>query len=346
MLGAGQDFEIINFAARDGFPLDLWHLVASGSNARGPVLLVHGAGVRANIFNPPGQTTLPQLLAAAGFDVWLLNWRGSIDHRPNEWSLDDAAVHDYPAAVETVLERARADTLKAVIHCQGATSFMMSIVAGLLPQVTTVVANAVALHTLVPPLSRVKSAVATNSVGRLFTYLNPQWGLGGPRGFEQRLIDLWIRAFHHECNNAVCKYASFTYGSGMPTLWRHANLSDEVHEWIKGEFAHVPMRFFRQMARCIAKGNLVSTGRYPDQLPADFVAQPPRTDARFVFLGGECNDCFRSESMARTYDYFERHSPGRHHFYELAGYGHLDVFIGKDAATDTLPLIVQELSRS
>ena len=175
-------------------------------------------------------------------------------------------------------------------------------------------------------------------------YLNPQWGLSAPRGWPT-VIDWWVRSTHHECNNAVCKHSSFAYGAGFPTLWRHENLDDATHEWLKGEFAHVPMTFFREMAKSIDAGHLVSTGKYPDLLPASFVGQAPKTQARFVFLGGELNDCFVPESQARTFDFFERYAPGRNAFYELAGYGHLDVFIGKNAARDIFPLIIDELRK-
>ena len=48
----------------------------------------------------------------AGYDVWLLNWRASIDLPPNEWTLADAAVLDHPAAVRTGLERTGATSAK------------------------------------------------------------------------------------------------------------------------------------------------------------------------------------------------------------------------------------------
>jgi hypothetical protein len=250
---------------------------------------------------------------------------------------------DHPAAVKTVLDRTGAKTTKAVIHCQGSTSFMMSVVAGRLPEVTTVVSNAVALHPIVTPLAYLKSRYATNIVGRFMKYLNPQWGLSAPRGWPTA-IDWFVRATHHECNNPVCKHSSFTFGAGFPTLWLHENLDDATHEWLKGEFAHVPMSFFREMHDCIEAGFLVSNGKHPE-LPRNFVGQAPKTDARFVFLGGQFNHCFVPESQQRTFDFFDHHAPGRHAFYELAGYGHLDVFVGKNAARDNFPLIVDELGK-
>lgn len=334
----------VRFPASDGMQLELLRLESPDTvPGREVVLLVHGAGVRANIFLPPLADTLPQLLVRAGYDVWLLNWRASIDLPPNSWTLDQAAVLDYPAAIKKLRELTGADTVKAIIHCQGSTSFMMSIVAGLLPHVSLVISNAVALHPVVPTLARIKSRIATGPVSKVLDYLNPQWGLGAP-GFWPKVVDWWVRATHHECNNPVCKHSSFTYGAGFPTLWSHANLDADTHEWLKGEFAHVPLSFFRQMQRSIASGVLVPAGDFPE-LPASFVASAPRTDARFVFLAGRENQCFLAEGMERTYDFFDRHAPGKHMLQLLAGYGHLDVFIGKNAARDVFPLIIDELAR-
>lgn len=335
--------EIVDFAARDGFGLNFHHYPSVGSGQAGPVIVVHGAGVRANLFLPPTQETFVDALLDTGYDVWLLNWRASIDLKPNEWTLADAAMFDYPAAVKTVLDRTGAKTVKAVIHCQGSTSFMMSIVAGQLPEITTVVSNAVALHPVVTRLAYLKSRHVTNIAGKYMKYLNPQWGLSAPSGWPT-VVDWFVRATHHECNNPVCKHTSFTFGAGFPTLWLHENLDDATHEWLKGEFAQVPMTFFHEMHDCIDAGALVSDGRHPE-LPRNFAAQAPKTDARFVFLGGQHNHCFVPESQQRTIDYFDRYAPGRHAFYELAGYGHLDVFVGKNAARDTFPLIIDELGR-
>jgi lambda repressor-like predicted transcriptional regulator len=337
--------ETIPFTAGDGHACNLIHVTArrhSGREpTRGPVLLVHGAGVRANIFEPPVETSFVDALIDHGYDVWLENWRASIDLPPSEWTLDQAALHDHPAAVRTVVEKTGAPLIKAVIHCQGSTSFMMSAVAGLVPQVTTIVSNAVSLHPVVSWISHRKSRYAVPIVSRMTRYLNPQWGEQA-QGAVPRLLQGLVKLTHHECSNGVCRFSSFTYGTGFPVLWRHENLSAPVHDWIRGEFANVPMSFFRQMARCLDAGRLVAglPGLAPDP-----TAEAPKTDARFAFIAGELNDCFKWQSQQRTYDWFERHSPGRHSLHVLGGYGHLDVFLGKNAASDTFPVMLAELDR-
>ena len=242
---------VVPVRARDGFELNLINVRGSQRPEKGPVLLVHGAGVRANIFRAPSGGTIVDGLIGAGYDVWLENWRASIDFAPNEWTLDQAAVHDHPASVETVVRETGSPEVKAIIHCQGSTSFMMSAVAGLVPQVTTIVANAVSLHPVIPAWSRLKIGYALPLVGKLSRYLNPQWGLHAP-GVTPKVLNGIVRLTHHECSNPVCKEVSFTYGSGFPALWRHENLNDETHEWLKTEFAHVPITFFAQMRKCVA----------------------------------------------------------------------------------------------
>ena len=334
---------VVPFTAGDGFSCNLIHVQGDKPPDKGPVLLVHGAGVRANIFRAPVQTTLVDYLIDNGYDVWLENWRASIDLPPNPWTLDQAGLYDHPEAVKTVVKETGWEEIKAVIHCQGSTSFMMSAVAGLVPQVKTVVSNAVSLHPVVPRLSEFKLKYAIPSVKLMTDYLNPQWGLQAPT-IAAKIISFFVELTHHECNNSVCKQVSFTYGSGFPALWRHENLNDETHEWVKQEFAHVPIRFFQQITRCVLKGNLVAV-EGKKELPQDFVAQEPQTDAQFAFFAGKKNLCFLPESQEKTFNYFDAQRKNYHSLHILPNYGHLDVFMGKDAAKDNFPLILKELDR-
>ncbi len=335
---------VVPFTAGDGFGCTLINVQGPAPPTKGPVLLIHGAGVRADIFRAPVAENVVTYLARRGWDVWLENWRASIDLPRNAWTLDQAARYDHPVAVATVLEETGTSSMKAIIHCQGSTSFMLSAVAGLVPQVRTVVSNAVALHPVVPAWSRFKLDIVVPVVGSLTPFLDPQWDGSAPT-WVARALYRFAELMHRECDNSVCKQVSFYYGAGFPALWRHENLDDATHEWLRDEFAHVPLSFFYQMARSVRAGHLLPDAPGAD-VPEDVVERAPETDTRFAFFAGERNRCFLPESQARTHAYFERHAPGRHTVHFLPGYSHLDVFMGHRAAQDIFPLMEAELDRA
>jgi len=328
--------EVVPFQADDGMVLNLVHVRGEHEPTRGVVLLVHGAGVRANIFRGPVSKTLVEVLVEHGFDVWLENWRASIDVEPSEWTLDQAAVLDHPLAVKTVLEKTGADSLQAITHCQGSTSFIMSACAGLVPEVRTVVASAVTLHPVVTRVAAFKLKRVVPLVSRLLGYLDPQWGRTGAPWVLPKLLTAYCEVSRRHCDNGVCKVSSFMFGAGDPTLWTHEQLTAETHEWTKGEFGPAPLTFFRQISECVERGHLVSVEGRPE-LPESFVAQRPQTDARFSFITGGLNNCFLPVSQQRTFAFFEGFDPGRHSLHIVPGYGHLDVFLGKHADKDWFP---------
>lgn len=331
------------FSADDGLGLTLVRVRGEAEPTKGPVLLVHGSGVRAEVFRPPVDRTLVDVLVDGGFDVWLLNWRASIDIGPLPWTLDDAAAYDHPAAVRYVAAQTGAETVKAIVHCQGSTSFLMSAAAGLLPQVDVIVSNAVSLHPVIPRFSRFKINVLRPAMQPFTPYLNPAWG-DGPDTVFSRVARGAVLATHWECDNPVCRMVSFIYGSGRPALWRHENLNEATHEWIRGEFGPAPMSFFAQMAECVAAGQLVSVSKRPGALPR-YAERAPQTDARIALFAPQLNRCFLPESQERTFAFLQRHRPGKDSIHRIPGYGHLDVFFGKDAARDVFPLMLAELNR-
>lgn len=337
-----QQFETVTFRTADGFDCNLKHLISEKPPSKGPVLLVHGAGVRADIFNPPTEKNLVTMLAEDGFDVWLENWRGSIDFEPNQWDLDKVALNDHPAAVKAVVEKTGAEKIKAIIHCQGSTSFMISAALGLVPNVELIISNAVSLHPVVPKFSNFKLKVFLPLVRLFFDYLNPHWGLNAP-DLKSKIVKFLVRSTHFEKDTTVGKLVSFTYGAGHPALWRLENLDPAVKDWIQNEFAEVPVSFFRHISKCVSNGELVefespagTTKNYTDDL---------KTSARIVLFGGELNLCFLAESQKQTFAYLNKIRPDFHKLYVLKKYSHLDVFLGKNAHKDVFPLMLTELNK-
>jgi pimeloyl-ACP methyl ester carboxylesterase len=338
----------VPFKSRDRFNCYLVRVQGAKPPTKGPVLLVHGSGVSANVFWPPGQTSLVDCLVDAGYDVWLETWRASIDLPRVDWSLDIGAAYDHPAAVKKVVEVTGRSEVKAVVHCQGSTSFMMSVACGLVPQVKTVVSNAVSLHPIVPAVSRLKMATMTPFVGRVlkWDFVSPLWGVDAPGLLPKAMVG-FVRLTHRECGNSVCRMASFVYGSGRPALWRHENLRPQTHDWLRQEFADVPMTFFRQMNRSVSAGHIVTTGdngklKLPSAIGAP--GQKPKTDARIAFFAGKDSRVFLPESQEKTYEWFGGARAG-HSYIPLAGYSHLDVFLGKYSDRDVFPKMLEELAR-
>lgn len=342
---AGQQTRrVVPFTAGDGLRCNVVNVRSEGTPHKGPVILVHGAGMRDAMYSSIPGTTLVDVLLEDGYDVWLENWRASSDVEPNPWTLDKAAVYDHPEAVKTVVRETGSDEVSAVVHCMGSSSFVLSAAAGLLPEVKTVVSNACSLHPTVPRLARLKGKFALPVLSRLTDYADPSWGLHAPTAFAKALA-LYTRVTHRECDNRVCKLASFIYGVGSPTLWRHENLDEATHEWLKHEFGPAPVTFFKQMSRSAEAGRLVTVDGFRE-LPENPVAQEPQSDARFAFLAGQRNDCFVPSGQARTFEFFDSYRRGYHALHVLPGYGHLDVFVGKNAARDTFPLVLAELGRA
>lgn len=332
-------FETHPFTSYDGMECNVLHAISDKTPDKGPLLLVHGAGVRANIFNSPTTTNIIQYALAEGYDVWLENWRASIDFPANEWDLDQAAINDHPAAVRKVIELTGSPEVKAIIHCQGSTSFMISAVLGLIPEVKVIVSNAVSLHPVVPSYSEFKMKVYMPLVSLLFTYLNPQWGKYAPN-LKSKVLRFIVKTSHKEDDTLVGKFVSFVYGSGWPALWELENLNPETKQWIQNEFAAVPLSFFHHMKRCLRAGHLVSNTEKENT----YAPHQWRTDARIILFAGAKNKCFSSDSQVNTYNYLNKIAPGKHSLYVLDEYSHLDIFFGQNAHKDVFPLMFKELN--
>ena len=328
-------------AAGDGVALTLIRVRTDAEPTKGPVLLLHGVSMRAETFRPPLPRTLVDALLDDGWDVWMLNWRGSTDLDPRPWTLDDVALYDIPAAVRHVLAETGASSLKAVAHCQGSTALSMAAVSGLVPEVDVVVSNGVSLHPVIPPFGRIKLHGLRPLMQRTQSYVDVPWR-DGPEGLVPRITRNAVRMWHVECGNASCNMASFALGSGNPALWRHANLDAATHDWVATELGRVPMSFYAQLAASERAGQMVSM-RAKDGLPARFAAEAPRTQARFALFTGAENRAFLPQSQKATHAFLDRHQPGRHSLHVLRGYGHADVFLGARAHIDVYPRLLAQL---
>ena len=342
---AGLRRRVVGVRTADGVDLTLHHLARADREPAGePVLFMHGTGTRAEIFyGAPLHRTLPEALLDAGLDVWVANWRGSIDLPLRDYTLDEVARFDHPALIAAVLRETGHTTLSAVVHCQGSTSFALAAAAGLVPEVTDVVSTSVSFHVDVTPASRRRMMVLLPLMAPGYPGFDPQWAIR-PTAARARALALWARLVRRECRQPVCQMANYVYGAGGDVLWAHRNLDPATHRWIAREFGWVPSSFFRQMARCVRAGQVVSVDG-SDALPARAADRPPRDRPRWTLIAGGDNRCFLPSSQERTFAWLDALEPGRHALHVLPGFTHLDLFFGARADAEVFGHAVAALSR-
>ena len=180
--------------------------------AREVVLLLHGLTTSTDMFIMPEHVNLVSVLLDRGYEVWSFDWRGSLRHSydlfPGRFNLDEIALYDHPAAVAHLRrEVGEGPRLHVICHCVGSITFMMSLFAGLIDGVSSVVSNSVSLTPYVPRWSGVKLALAPFFMNWIlrFPNLNPRWGyLPGPGIPQGKIISKIVDLLHPECDVPAC----------------------------------------------------------------------------------------------------------------------------------------------
>ena len=336
---------ILEVRAEDGRLLTLHHLRGDRAPDRGPVYLSHAAASRVNSFYAaPRRPTLADALLDAGYDIYLGNWRGSIDLPPHDWTLDHVAAYDHPALVARVREESGAPRFGAVVHCLGSASFCLSAAAGLVPEVDTVVASAVAFHFQVRPTALLKQRAMLPLAWTFLPGVDSQWGVRAPSAVAAGFAR-FTSLIRRECPDPVCAMTQYCYGTGPDVVWRHAELDQPTHEWLLREFGYTPFSLFRQVRGACAEGHVRPTG-ICDRLPEDVTAAAPQTDARFTLFTGADNRLFAPAGMRRSHRWLDGVDPGRHRHAELPGFGHIDLYVGRRAASEVHPVVLAGLDRA
>jgi cholesterol oxidase len=330
--------EIHPFTTDDGVTL---RLTRYQGGAKGPVILSHGLGVSSRIFSLDTiETNLLEFLYAHGYDVWLLDFRVSIElpAAARRFSADDVAQYDYPAAVAKVREVTASPSVQMVVHCYGSTTFFMAMLAGL-QGVRSVVSSQVATHMVCPPMTRLKSGLhlptLLDKLGveslTAYTDTNANW--------FNRLYDRFLDTFpdekEEECTSAVCHRITFMYS----LLYEHDQLNVPTHDALHEMFGIANIHAMEHLALMVRAGGLRSVDGQDIYLP-----HLGRLAIPITFIHGAENACFVPESTEKTMELLRQRN-GSHLYrrHVVPGYGHIDCMFGKRAALDVYPLILGHL---
>jgi Choline dehydrogenase and related flavoproteins len=311
---------------------------------RGPVVLVHGMGASSRLFTIDTiETNLTEYLWEQGFDVWLLDWRGSIlvPASQGTFDADKCARYDYPAASQKILELTGTDGLHWIAHCVGSITFFMSLLQGL-QNVKSVVALQVATHPIPPLITRLKCGLHVPDVLDFLgidSLTAETYGAGlGDRAFNAALRLTPGLPKGERCSSAVCLRCTFLYS----LCWRHANLNTETHDAIHEMMGIANMEMMSHLARCAIHGKLLD-GKGGDTYLPHF----DRLSMPITLIQGEDNQVWRLTATETTYEKLvDQFGPENYRRHVVPNYGHLDTVFGKNAVHDTYPLMLDHLNRA
>ena len=141
--------------------------------------------------------------------MWVLDYRASpsLASGSTQFTLDDIATYDYPAAVRTVREISGAESVQVMAHCIGSLTFLMALALGL-EGVRHGVASQVTLHPRAGDLNELRAGIyasATPSRGSASTRSTPT--ATTTVGWAERLYDRALQLYPSGDEPAGCRSA-------------------------------------------------------------------------------------------------------------------------------------------
>lgn len=333
--------EVHPFSTKDGKVL---RLTRYKGGEKGPVILSHGLGVSSLIFSLDTiETNFLEYLYAAGYDCWLLDFRASVDlpYCEEQWTGDDVATYDYPAAIAKVREVTGRPSVQMLVHCFGSTTFFMAMLSGL-EGVRSAVVSQIAADVVVPwwpqrLLAHLRTPALFDALG--LDVLDASATTADSLG--ARIVDagLWpvLRLTGRQpIGSATSNRITALYGP----LYNYAQLNQATVDYaLPLMFGKANITAFRQLGLIARKGHIVGHDGSERYLP-----HISRLKLPMCILHGADNACFLPESTQRTYERLvSAHGASLYRRHVIAGYGHIDCIFGKNAARDVYPLALQHL---
>jgi lysosomal acid lipase/cholesteryl ester hydrolase len=343
------------FSTEDGLGLSMLRFNRDPDNqVRDSVMIVHGLTTSTDMFIMPEHDNLVSYLLDNGYtDVWCLDMRMSNRHSynlfPHRYTFDDIALYDYPPAIDIIRRHVGPDRrLHVIAHCLGSVSFAMSLFGGAVDGIASLIVNSAALTPRVPLWSRVKLATGPNLVEWVLgmPYLDPAWGTD-PRFSRGWLFARAVDLFHRECDVSACHLLSMMWGTGWPALFSHDNLLPVTHARSGDLYGATGLHYYRHVLKMVQAGRAVKfhpgDQRFVD-LPDDYLSRAADVTTPVLLTTGDKNHVF-VDSNVECWRRLEAVAPGRHELAVFPGYGHQDVFMGKDVHLDVFPRMLDFLKR-
>ena len=336
--------EVHFFETSDGKKL---RLTRYRGGDKGPVMASHGLGVSSLIFSIDTiDTSLLEYLYAGGYDVWLLDYRASIElpYACEQFSADDVADKDYPAAIANILKISGKPSLQVVAHCYGAMTFSMAMLRGL-KGVRSIVISQIAAHADVPFFTqRMLAYLRAPDLMKLVGVQLLDARATRKRNLLARSIDNFLRFLYPmHFDDRTRSVTSLRIAALYGPLYRLDQLNEPTLQAMPEMFGKSNLSAFRQLANIARQGHVVRCDGEPLLAPANLKNWAVPT----LFVHGELNRAFLPSGTLKTMAALaEANSPDLYDRVVIPATGHIDCIFGKDAVRTVYPSILAHLDKT
>jgi cholesterol oxidase len=325
------------FKTADGIELLLTRY--KGGN-KGPVMCVHGfSGNRLTFSIDTIEPNMAEYLFAHGYDVWLFDYRLSnlLPSSSKQHTVDEIAMYDYPAAVETIKSVTGASEIDIMAHCVGSISLFMALMNGL-SGVRSVVSAQIASDFYPAPQVHWKAGLHVPQVldalgiKSLTAYVdqNADW----ENKLFDKLLKLYAVPIAGYCNDPTCHRMTFMFGP----LYEHSQLNEATHSAMIEMFSIANMKTYEQLTMMIRAKQLMSADSRDIYMP-----HMDRLKIPITFIHGEFNKLFEVKSTVTTYEKLcQTNGSSLYKHIIIPGYGHNDCMYGKNTSVDVFPHILEQ----
>jgi cholesterol oxidase len=330
--------EVHHFAANDGAEL---RLVRFNGGGKGPIVCAPGFSNSTRVFTFDGiDPNFAEYFSSRGYDTWLFDYRASPDLPASrtQFTVDDIATRDWPAALDYVRTIAGAPDVQVVAHCLGSMTCFMALLSGA-TGVRNLVASQMTPH---PDVERRLKTEAVFHLDAVFKLIHLHGLTTTPGGsVAGRAVDEALKAFPVPEDwrglGPVCQRIFAIYGP----VFKPANLNLATRGALGEMFGFGNLLALEQISKMMAKGEVVDRNGEDTYLP-----RVERLRLPIALIHGGDNKFLSPRGSERTYLWLREHNPPELYTrHVVPSYSHLDCFIGKHAAADVFPLILSELDQ-
>ena len=294
-----------------------------------PVLLCHGIASSRLIFDAAEECSLARYLSNQGYDVWVLELRGSGHsdragwfHKHNYgWTVDDYLQHDVNAAIEHVLACSEIDALHWIGHSLGGILQLAYLAQG--------------------GSEQIRSATI---IGASLDYSRSN------SGFHDLIHMLWLASLFPSLPYRLLMQISSPFWARFPNPFERFMFSREntdpklARRLIASNFHSISTSNLKQLATAFKPGGLRSADK-----KLSYSKGLPSVTAPVLMLAGDKDRQCPPSASHLTFDALgSQHKEFRvfgKKYGEKEHYGHCDLVMGKDVLNEVFPVINDWLER-